>query len=93
MHEPSGMQLIMHLIVTLPVTLATSFSFYVMAKQKLCSHKFWIFNAIGLGIPVMSVQTGITYFHFDIAGLLFAGIALLGVTYLYVNVLVSKNRS
>jgi hypothetical protein len=68
-HEPSGMQLLMHLVVTAPLVLITSMWFFYLSRKKKCSTIFWKVNLAGILIPVMSAQTGVTYYHFDKVGL------------------------
>ena len=68
-HEPSGIQLLMHLIVTAPLVLITSMWFFYLSRHGICHTIFWKVNLAGILIPVMSVQTGVTYYHFDKVGL------------------------
>lgn len=89
----NGMQLLLHIFITAPVVCATTISFFVLAKKKVCSSLFWKVNIFGLFIPLMSMQTGVTYYHFDKAGLLFALIVLLTLSIFYVNVVFKNVRS
>lgn len=82
--EPSGIQLMMHLIFTAPVTLALSLWFFFLGKAGRCSKLLWKINVLGLLIPVISVQSGVTYYGYDLAGL--ALIALLSISLLVVLV-------
>ena len=71
-HEPSGMQLLIHLIITAPVIIICTVWFFILSKKGEISKIIWKINLLGLLIPVMSVQTGVTYYHYDIAGLIIA---------------------
>ena len=82
-HEPSGMQLLAHFFITLPTTLITSILFYVLSKKSVCGGKFWKLNILGLGIPLMSAQTGVTYYHFDIVGLVICVVLLGSIAFLF----------
>ena len=68
-HEPSGMQLLMHVFVTTPVIVVTTLWLFLLSKSGKCSAKFWKLNLAGLLAPIMSIQTGVTYYHFDKIGL------------------------
>ncbi len=68
-HEPSGMQLLMHLFITAPVVFITSMWFHYLSEQGKCSAIFWKLNLVGILIPILSVQKGVTYYHFDKVGL------------------------
>ena len=83
-HEPSGMQLLMHLIVTAPLVLITSMWFFYLSRHGKCRTIFWKINLVGILIPVMSVQTGVTYYHFDKVGLAISALIGAVVFILYV---------
>lgn len=68
-HDPGGLQLLMHFFVTAPLTIITSVWLYVAAKASPLSPKAWKLNLAGLLVPLMSMQTGVTYYHFDKIGL------------------------
>jgi hypothetical protein len=69
-HEPSGMQLLMHVFVTTPVVLISTLWLFLLSRSGQCSTKFWKINLAGLLVPIMSIQTGVTYYHYDKIGLL-----------------------
>ncbi|MGN5594218.1 hypothetical protein [Stutzerimonas nitrititolerans] len=83
-HDPSGMQLLMHLIVTAPVVLLTTVWFFYLSRHGKCSAIFWKFNLGGIFIPVMSIQTGVTYYHFDKVGLATSVVVAVGLLVLFV---------
>ena len=71
-YEPSGMQLMLHLIITAPVVIGTTFWLFVLAKSGKCNVILWKINLLGILIPVISLKTGITHFGFDKIGLVVA---------------------
>jgi hypothetical protein len=71
-YEPSGMQLMLHLIITAPVVIGTTFWLFVLAKSGKCNVRLWKINLLGILIPVISLKTGITHFGFDKIGLVVA---------------------
>ena len=71
-YEPSGMQLMLHLIITAPVVIGTTFWLFVLAKSGKCNVRLWKINLLGILIPVISLKTGITHFGFDKIGLVAA---------------------
>lgn len=75
-HEPSGMQLLVHLIITTPLILFGSVWLYMLSNKEKISTKVWKINLLGLLIPLMSMQTGVTYYHYDIVGLVVATVIL-----------------
>ena len=83
-HEPSGMQLLMHLIITAPLVVITTIWFFYLSRQGKCAAIFWKINLAGLLIPVMSIQTGVTYYHFDKVGLAISVIVAAGIFVLFV---------
>jgi hypothetical protein len=68
-HEPSGMQLIFHLIITAPVVIGSTIWLFVLAKSGKCSAALWKINIVGILIPFISLKTGITHYGFDKVGL------------------------
>jgi hypothetical protein len=68
-HEPSGMQLLMHLVVTAPLVIITTLWLLYLSVKKGCSKLFWKVNLVGILVPIMSLQTGVTYYHYDKIGL------------------------
>ncbi|MGP9497042.1 hypothetical protein ACT3RM_17730, partial [Pseudoalteromonas sp. AOP7-A1-14] len=84
-HEPSGMQLLMHLVVTAPLVLITTIWFFYLSGQKKCSTIFWKLNLVGILIPVMSVQTGVTHYHFDKVGLATSVLVAVGIFILFIS--------
>lgn len=82
-HEPSGMQLLMHLIVTAPLVLLTTVLFFYLSRHGKCSAIFWKLNLGGILIPVMSIQTGVTYYHFDKVGLATSVLVAAGLVVLF----------
>lgn len=71
-YEPSGMQLMLHLFITAPVVIGTTFWLFVLAKSGKCNVRLWKINLLGILIPVISLKTGITHFGFDKIGLVVA---------------------
>lgn len=71
-YEPSGMQLMLHLIITAPVVIGSTFWLFVLAKSGKCNVRLWKINLLGILIPVISLKTGITHFGFDKIGLVVA---------------------
>ena len=69
-YEPSGMQLLFHFVVTAPVVIVTTIWLFILSKSGKCSAALWMVNLLGLLIPVISFQTGITYHGYDKLGLL-----------------------
>jgi hypothetical protein len=67
--DTSGMQLLMHVIVTAPVVLVTTTWLFYLSKSGKCRAVFWKVNLVGLFVPGMSIQSGVTYYHFDKLGL------------------------
>jgi hypothetical protein len=68
-HEPSGMQLLMHVFVTAPIVLVTTIWLFSISRPGKCSTKFWKLNLVGILVPIMSIQTGVTHYHYDKVGL------------------------
>jgi len=68
-HEPSGMQLIVHILITTPVIVITTIWLYLISKAGRYSAKFWKVNLASLLVPIISIQTGVTYYHYDKVGL------------------------
>lgn len=77
-HDPGGLQLLMHVFVTAPLTVVTCIWLYFAAKSSPLSPAAWKLNLAGLIVPLMSMQTGVTYYHFDKIGL--AAALLIAVT-------------
>ena len=82
-HEESGMQLIVHIFLTGPVVLITSIYLYFISKHRNVSHKLWKLNLVGLLVPIMSMQTGVTYYHYDKVGLIVAVVIPIVLAILY----------
>lgn len=82
-YEPSGMQLIIHPLVTAPVILGTSAWLFFLSQAKKCSHSLWMVNILGLLIPAISLQNGITAHGYDKLGLLIIGFVALASLLLY----------
>ncbi|NWO07000.1 MAG: hypothetical protein HLX50_15270 [Alteromonadaceae bacterium] len=78
------MQLLMHLIVTTPLVLLTTVWFFYLSRHGKCSAIFWKVNLVGILIPVMSIQTGVTYYHFDKVGLAASAVVAVGLIVLFV---------
>ncbi len=91
-HESSGMQLLVHLIVTAPLTIITSIWFFFLSKST-APKLMWQCNLAGLLIPVMSIQTGVTYYHYDIVGLVIAIIVSIALTALFINRVTDNNNN
>lgn len=68
-HEPSGMQLLMHVFVTAPIVLVTTIWLFYIGRSGKCSTKFWKLNLVGVLVPIMSIQAGVTHYHYDKVGL------------------------
>ena len=62
LHESSGMQAIVHIIITLPVVLVLSIWFGVLVKLKLVSPIALVASLSGLLIPLVSYQSGNFWF-------------------------------
>ena len=84
-YEPSGMQLLAHVIITAPGVIGTSFWLFVLAKAGKCSGALWMVNLLGLLIPAISLQTGITHYGYDKLGLSFIGLLSLALLVLLVK--------
>jgi len=81
-HEPSGMQLLVHLIITAPCTIITTIWYFYLYKRAIAPKTMCLLNGSGILIPIMSMQTGVTYYHYDKIGLVIAiiiSIALSGI--------------
>ncbi len=92
-HDTSGTQLLMHLIITAPLVLITTIWFFYLSKQEKCSSIFWKLNLVGFLIPVMSFQTGVTYYHFDKIGLATSVLLAVSVFILYLTEVRRNARS
>ncbi len=77
--EPSGMQLLIHLVITAPVVVITTAWLFYLKVTKNCSANFWKVNLAGSLIPILSIQTGVTHYHYDMFGL---GISVLVIVVL-----------
>ncbi|TAA47879.1 hypothetical protein [Corallincola spongiicola] len=84
-HDPGGMQLLIHLIITTPVIVITTIWLYFVTKTTPISAVAWKLNLAAMLIPVMSLQTGVTYYHFDIVGLGIAVFTALSLFGLYIK--------
>ena len=82
-HEPSGMQLLMHLAVTVPLVLITTIWLFYLSKSGRCGTMLWKFNLTGFLIPIMSVQTGVTYYHYDKVGFAVSIVVAIGLLALF----------
>ena len=91
-HEPSGMQLMVHLIITAPLTIVTTVWFFFLSKN-IAPKLMWQVNLAGLFIPIMSMQTGVTYYHYDKVGLVIAVITSIILTGIYVQKVINLARS
>lgn len=81
----NGMQLLLHVFVTAPIVCIATAAFFVLAKKSICTSHFWKISAIGLFIPIFSIQTGVAHYHFDKAGMLIAFSVLIALSYYYVK--------
>jgi len=81
----NGMQLLLYVFVTAPIVCITTAAFFVLAKKSICTSHFWTISAIELLIPIFSIQTGVTFYHFDKARLLIALSVLIALSYYYVK--------
>ncbi|TRX57983.1 hypothetical protein [Thalassomonas sp. M1454] len=84
-HEESGMQLLIHLFITAPVILLTTVWLYMLSKYKKCSGMFWKFNLVSFLVPIMSMQTGVTYYHYDKVGVTVALVVIIALIVLYIG--------
>ena len=91
-HEPSGMQLMVHLIITAPLTIVTTVWFFSLSKN-IAPKLMWQVNLAGLFIPIMSMQTGVTYYHYDKVGLVIAVIISIILTGIYVQKVINLAHS
>lgn len=82
-HEPSGMQLLVHLVITAPVVVITTAWFFYLKRARKFSSNFWRFNLAGLFIPILSMQTGVTHYHYDKVGLVISALVAIGVSWLF----------
>ena len=57
-HEPSGMQLIAHLVFTGPITIVTTAWLYLACRANNYRQSIWLLNFLGLLIPFFSSQSG-----------------------------------
>ncbi len=88
-HDPSGMQLMLHLIITTPVTIITSIWFFYLSKT--IAYKYtWVINLLGLLIPIMSTQSGVTYYHYDKVGLSISVIISMALIFSFLKTIVQK---
>ena len=78
-YEPSGMQLIIHFIITLPITLISTAWLAHLSNNKSIPATLWKINILGILIPIMSAQTGITFYGFDRLGLLISLILIVSL--------------
>jgi len=67
--ETSGMQLLMHIFVTAPIVLVSTVWLFLVSKYGKLSASFWKVNLAGIIVPVVSIQTGVSYYYYDIVGL------------------------
>lgn len=81
--DPSGLQLLLHIFITAPVTLVTTACLLFLAVKKHCSDKLWKLNLAGLLVPLMGIQTGVTYYHYDKFGLAISVFVALGLLVLF----------
>ena len=56
--EPSGMQLVAHLVFTGPITIVTTAWLYLACRARNCRQSIWLLNSLGLLIPFSSSQGG-----------------------------------
>ncbi len=78
-HEPSGMQLLVHLVITAPAVVVTTAWLFYLKISKNYSPNFWRFNLAGLFIPILSMQTGVTHYHYDKVGLVISVLVAIGL--------------
>lgn len=81
--EPSGMQLLIHLVITAPVVVITTAWLFYLKRAKNYSPNLWRFNLMGLFIPVLSIQTGVTHYHYDHVGLAISVLVAMGLSSLF----------
>jgi len=67
--ETSGMQLLMHIFVTAPIILVSTLWLFLVSKYGKFSASFWKVNLVGIIVPTVSIQTGVSYYYYDIVGL------------------------
>ncbi len=94
-YEPSGMQLLVHVIITFPITIISTIWFFYLSRQKLITHIAWKVNLIGVLIPLMSIQTGVTYYYYDLIGLFIAVctlVILIFLMYKEINIKFANQR-
>ncbi|WP_031569761.1 hypothetical protein [Rheinheimera texasensis] len=92
-HEPSGMQLLLHLIITAPIVVITTAWLFYLKMAKNYSPNFWRLNLAGLFIPILSMQTGVIHFHYDKIGLVISVLVALGLSSLFFIALWRNARS
>lgn len=79
-HEPSGMQLLLHLVITAPIVVITTAWLFYLKMAKNYSPNFWRLNLAGLFIPILSMQTGVTHYHYDKVGLVISVVVAIGLS-------------
>lgn len=84
-YEPSGVQLLLHLIFTAPCVILTSIWFFILSLVGKCSPAFWKINSLGLLIPIISRQEGVTRYVYDKFGLLVTCFIAAALIFLYVR--------
>ena len=82
-HEPSGIQQIVHLMVTAPVVIATSIWFYILSVYEKCRPAFWKINSLGMIIAIITYQDFQLGSGADKFGLLATGFIAAALIFLY----------
>jgi len=81
--EPSGMQLLIHLVITAPVVVITTAWFFYLKRARNYSPNLWKINLMGLFIPMLSIQNGVTHYHYDKIGLAISVLVAMGLSSLF----------
>ena len=92
-HEPSGIQLIIHGLVTAPVALGTSMWLYFLSQAKKCSRSFWEVNILTLLVPIINFAPGVLLDGHDKIGLFVICIVAATLLLLYTKQLWRHARS
>ena len=82
-YDQSGMQLIIHIFITAPISIINTIWFLNLSNKNRISSKIWKVNTLSILIPIISIQTGVTYYHYNLIGLFIAIITLLILLYLF----------
>lgn len=76
-HIPGGEQLLSHYFITYLVIIISTMWFFSLSRKNIINHFVWKINLIALFVPLMSMQTGAVYYHYDMFGLFAAILTLL----------------